>query len=76
MGDVFLTYDDKGRGYFRRLVYVNIAFYIMMGLAAVFLVVDITILVLAILLSAGASILYAFHFIRRNPPRGPEEIEY
>ena len=75
MGDVFLTYDDKGRGYFRRLVYVNIAFYIMMGLAAVFLVVDITILVLAILLSAAASILYAFHFIQKNPPQGPEEIE-
>ncbi|MHA2141029.1 MAG: hypothetical protein ACXADC_13510 [Candidatus Thorarchaeota archaeon] len=70
MGDVFLNYDEAGRAYFRRLVYCNILFYLMLAFAVVFIMVDIIIVIIAGLLVAIASLLYAFYFIQKNPPTG------
>jgi hypothetical protein len=69
MGDVFLTYDDTGRSYLRRLFYVNVVLYILMGIALIVYMVDITILILVLSLSAIASLIYAIYFALKNPPR-------
>ena len=75
MGDVFLLYEDTGREYFRRLVFCNILFCIVMALGVVFYLVDIFIIYLAIILAAVSSIFYALYFIQKNPPTRSHEIE-
>jgi hypothetical protein len=76
MGDLFLTYDDTGREYCRRLIFCNILFYIMMAFAVVFYMVDIIIILLAAVSVAVASLVYALYFIQKNPPTRPEELGY
>ena len=72
MGDVYLTYDESGRAYFRRWVYLNILVLVVTGFFFLFTTVDIIIIILPAALIAGSSLVYALYFIRKNPPIKPE----
>ncbi|MFX1483562.1 MAG: hypothetical protein ACFFCP_10265 [Promethearchaeota archaeon] len=69
MGDFFLTHNEEGREYLRRIFYVNVLFYIMMGLAAVVFMVDFVFLLMLAGLVAVSSLLYAAYFVLKNPPQ-------
>lgn len=73
MGDFFLTYDETGRTYFRRLIYANVLLYIVFAFIFAIYMVDITILILAAVSVASTSFAYALYFISKNPPIEPEE---
>ncbi len=68
MGDFFLTHDQTGRAYLRRLFYCNILIYVLMAVFVVVYLVDIIILILVVALTAIASLIYALYFVLRNPP--------
>lgn len=68
MGDVFLQYNETGRRYFRRLIYVNILFYILVAIIFVITTVNIVILLLIVFSASIVSIVYAVYFIHKNPP--------
>ena len=42
MGDVYLTYDERGKAYFRRWVYLNILLLIVWGI--IFLVTNVDVI--------------------------------
>jgi len=68
MGDFFLVHDETGKRYFRRLIYVNIIFYILAAIVYIVATVDVVIL-LSIAFSASiVSVVYAIYFIQKNPP--------
>jgi hypothetical protein len=73
MGDVFLTYDETGRAYFRRLVVLNILALTVFAFIFVVTTVDIIVVILPAAFVAGASLVYALFFISKNPPIEPEE---
>ena len=66
MGNFFLVHVESGKKFFRRIIYVNILFYAAMG--ALFMLIDLLILVLGAFAAALASFAYAIYFILRNPP--------
>jgi hypothetical protein len=68
MGDVFISYDEYGKKYLRRIVYLTVLLYIVMGIAFVLFMADILILLLAVILTAAASLAYALYFIHKHPP--------
>lgn len=68
MGDFFLTYDESGKAYLRRLFYFNVLFYPVMGLVAVVYMIDVLVVIFAASLLACGSLIYAAYFIIRNPP--------
>ena len=68
MGDFFLTYDESGKAYLRRLFYFNVLLYPVMGLVAVVYMVDILVVIFSASLLACGSLIYAVYFILRNPP--------
>jgi hypothetical protein len=68
MGDVFINYDEYGRKYLRRIVYLNVILYIIIGIALLLFWVDAFLLLLLAFIAAGTSLAYVFYFIRKNPP--------
>ncbi|MGY5872894.1 MAG: hypothetical protein RTV72_11655 [Candidatus Thorarchaeota archaeon] len=68
MGDFFLTYNEEGQAYFRRLIYLNILLYILMGIIFIVNLLDLITLVIIISTIAVASVIYALYFLYRNPP--------
>ena len=71
MGDVYLTYDERGKAYFRRWVYLNILTLIVWGIIFIVTNVDIIFIILPAGFVAGTSLIYALYFIRKNPPNEP-----
>ena len=71
MGDVYLTYDESGKAYFRRWVYLNILLLIMWGIIFVVTNVDVIFIILSGVLVAALSFVYALYFVRKTPPIEP-----
>ena len=71
MGDVYLTYDERGKTYFRRWVYLNILTLIVWGIIFIVTNVDIIFIILPSGLVAALSFVYALYFVRKNPPIEP-----
>jgi hypothetical protein len=69
MGDVFINYDEYGKRYLKRMIYLNVLLYIIMGFAFLFFIADVLIILLIAVLTTAASLVYALYFIRKNPPR-------
>lgn len=68
MGDFFLQYDETGKRYFRRLIYINILFYVLVAFIFIITAVDIVILLFIAFSASIISIVYAISFIHKNPP--------
>lgn len=68
MGDFFLTYNEEGKTYFRRLIYLNILLYIFGAIIIVVLLLDPIILIVAVCIILSASIIHILYFIYKNPP--------
>jgi hypothetical protein len=73
MGDVNATYGETGKKYLKRLYYVNISYYIVVGFLLVVYMVDLSIIILGAALVALASVAYALYFTHKNPPIEYEE---
>jgi hypothetical protein len=69
MGDVFINYDEYGKRYLKRMIYLNVLLYIIMGFAFLFFIADVLIILLIAVLTTAASLVYSLYFIRKNPPR-------
>ena len=68
MGDFFLTHNEEGRAYFRRLIYLNILLYIIGAIIIVVFTVDPIILIIAVCIILFATIAHILHYIYKNPP--------
>ncbi|MFW9961339.1 MAG: hypothetical protein ACFFDV_09990 [Candidatus Thorarchaeota archaeon] len=73
MGDVLITYDEYGQKYLRRVVYLNVLLYIMMGILFLLFTVDILILILTAIIAVMVSFVYVLYFIHRHPPAEYDE---
>ena len=76
MGDFFLMHDETGKRYFRRLIYINILFYVLVVIIFIVTTVNIVILLSLAFIGSVISLFYVAYFIYRNPPKDySEELE-
>ena len=68
MGDFFLTYNEDGRTYFRRLIYVNILLYIILAISFLVWLLDPIILIAIACIILLATILHLLYYLYKNPP--------
>ena len=68
MGDFFLTYNEDGRTYFRRLIYLNILLYIILAIIFLVWLLDPIILITIVCIILLATILQILYYLYKNPP--------
>ncbi len=73
MGDVFITYDEYGKKYIRRMIYLNVLLYVMMGILFLLFMVDTLILMLTAIIATIVSFVYVLYFIQKHPPAEYDE---
>ncbi|MHA3964277.1 MAG: hypothetical protein AM325_012155 [Candidatus Thorarchaeota archaeon SMTZ1-45] len=73
MGDVILVYDEYGRTHYKRLFWMNVVLYVILGIIVIVGLVDLIIIVVVAFSIAMLSLIYALYFIRKNPPLNYEQ---
>lgn len=73
MGDVFITYDEYGQKYIRRIIYLNVLLYVVAAILFVLYMVDALTVVLIAVIATMVSFFYVLYFIHKHPPAEYDE---
>ncbi|MGY5880872.1 MAG: hypothetical protein RTV31_11510 [Candidatus Thorarchaeota archaeon] len=68
MADVYINYEDSGRKYFRRAMYINIMLLLWAVIMYIFFTFDIIVLVTLGISALGLLIIYLVYFLLTNKP--------
>lgn len=72
MGDVYINYEDSGRAYFRRAMWVNIMIIIWGVILCIYFMVPFVYFILLGIIATAGTIIYLVHYLIVNKPNGIE----
>jgi hypothetical protein len=68
LGDVYINYEDSGRTYFRRAMFINILLIVFGAIISIFFLFDFIVLIVLGILALTTTIIYLVHFLIVNKP--------